>query len=86
MCRELFEGVVAMILGKDDKEQVDEETVRSERLERNQEWRRRREAERWQSSGRQPPPGPDTIKENNRKIARKIEKKVYRQFLCSNCR
>ena len=70
-----------MILGKDDKEQVDEETVRSERLERNQEWRRRKEAERWQ-----PPPGPDTIKENNRKIARKIEKKVYRQFLCSNCR
>ena len=68
-----------------EQEEVDLEQVRKERLEKNKAWRKKKELERWESCGLQPPPSPEEIKERNREKARKIEKKLYKELMCSNC-
>ena len=62
------------------------EDMRRERLEKNKEWRKRKEREKWESQGLKPPPEPEDIRERNRKFARKFEKKLHKELLCSNCR
>ena len=78
---------MAMMVRDDgEREEVDPEEARQERLEKNKEWRKRREREKWEREGLEPPPGPEEIKERNRKLARKYEKKLHKELLCSNCR
>ena len=60
------------------------EDMRRERLEKNKEWRMRKEKEKWESQGLKPP-GPEDIREKNRKL-RKCETKLHKELLCSNCR
>ena len=69
-----------------EREEGDSEDLRKERLEKNKEWRKRKEREKWESQGLKPPPGPEDITEKNRKFARKFEKKLHKELLCSNCR
>ena len=69
-----------------ERDEEGEEEARRERLERNKEWRRRKEAERMRSLGLPPPEDPELIREKNRKVARKLEKKLHKEFLCTNCR
>ena len=84
-CRSLFEGALIFQREEDDPEEVDEEELRKQRLEKNKEWRKRREMERWESCGMKPPPDPEVLREKNREKARKIEKKLFKEFLCSCC-
>ena len=78
---------MAMMVRDDgEREEVDPEEARQERLEKNKEWRKRKEREKWEREGLEPPPGPEEIKERNRKLARKYEKKLHKELLCSNCR
>ena len=78
---------MAMMVRDDgEREELDPEEVRTERLEKNKEWRRKKEREKWEREGLEPPPGPEEIKEKNRKLARKYEKKLHKELLCSNCR
>lgn len=86
LSRELSAGVAVMMSRDDGAEEVDEEEVRKERLEKNKEWRKKKEREKWERAGLEPPPGPEEIKEKNRKMARKFEKKLHKELLCSNCR
>jgi len=88
--RKQGDALVAMaMMAKDEPEEEDDdkkEEERQERIEKNKEWRRRRELQRWESCGLEPPPSPKTVRENNRKIARKIEKQLCSELMCSNCR
>ena len=85
--RELSGAAFAMMVTDNgDREEADEEELRKERLEKNKEWRKRKEREKYESRGLKPPPGPEDIKERNRKLARKFEKKLHKELLCSNCR
>ena len=86
--REVSGAAIALIAtsGGDREEEADTEEIRRERLEKNKEWRKRKEREKWESQGLQPPPGPEDIREKNRKVARKFEKKLHKELLCSNCR
>lgn len=68
-----------------EQEEVDIEQVRKERLEKNKAWRKKKEQERWESCGLEPPLTPEEIKERNREKARKIEKKLYKELMCTNC-
>ena len=78
---------MAMMVRDDgEREEVDPEEARQERLEKNKEWRKRKEREKWEREGLEPPPGPEEIKERNRRLARKYEKKLHKELLCSNCR
>lgn len=42
--------------------------------------------QKWESCGLEPPPDPKKEKERNRKIARKFEKQLCNEMLCSQCR
>jgi len=84
------DAVVAMaLIATAEPEEEDEEKKEEERLERidkNKEWRRRREMQKWESCGLEPPPDPSIEREKNRKIARKFEKQLCSELLCSLCR
>jgi len=69
---------------EEDEEKKEEE--RLERIDKNKEWRRRREMQKWESCGLEPPPDPSIEREKNRKIARKFEKQLCSELLCSLCR
>ena len=88
--RDLFDGFTAdawfSLTESGEKEESNEEEANKERLERNKEWRRRKEAKLRESQGLPPPEDPEVIKEKNRKVARKLEKKLHKEFLCTNCR
>ena len=74
-----------VVCKKDEDNEVDQEEMRKQRIEKNQEWRRKKELQRYESCGLEPPQDPEEIREKNRKLARKIEKKLHKEFLCSNC-
>lgn len=84
------DAIVAMaMMQKDEVEEEDEDQKEEDRLARidkNKEWRRRREMQKWESCGLEPPPDPKKEKERNRKIARKFEKQLCNEMLCSQCR
>jgi len=84
------DAIVAMaMMQKDEAEEEDEDQKEEDRLARidkNKEWRRRREMQKWESCGLDPPPDPKKEKERNRKIARKFEKQLCSELLCSQCR
>jgi len=82
--RELNPGI--LLIPPPEKEEIDHEALRKQRLEKNKEWRRKKEIEKYESCGLKPPPTQEEIDEKNRKIARKIEKKLHKEFLCCNCR
>ena len=65
--REVSGAAIALIAtsGGEREEEADTEEIRRERLEKNKEWRKRKEREKWESQGLQPPPGPEDIKEKN---------------------
>eukprot|EP00092_Neocalanus_flemingeri_P002313 GFUD01002470.1.p1 GENE.GFUD01002470.1~~GFUD01002470.1.p1 ORF type:complete len:438 (-),score=107.45 GFUD01002470.1:141-1454(-) len=70
----------------EDEDENKKKEERSERIEKNKEWRKRREMQKWESCGLDPPPDPSIEKEKNRKIARKFEKQLCSELTCSNCR
>ena len=77
------------MMQKDEVEEEDEDQKEEERLARidkNKEWRRQREMQKWESCGLDPPPDPKKEKERNRKIARKFEQQLCSELLCSQCR
>lgn len=84
------DGMVAVALMaqsepcEEDEDKKEEERI--ERIDKNKEWRKRKEMERWESCGLAPPPDPKIEKEKNRKIARKFEKQLCSELICSNCR
>lgn len=85
------DGLVAMaMMSQEDPPDEDaeekKEAERCERMEKNKEWRQMREMQRWESCGLDPPLDPKVEKEKNRKIARKFEKQLCSELLCSNCR
>ena len=82
-----MDGVTVLLLNK-DTEEVDEEDIRKKRMEQNKEWRRRKEIEKCASLGQTPPSevDPEAVKEKIKKAANKFEKKLHKQFLCTNCR
>jgi len=88
--RDLFDGFTAdawfSLTESGEKEEGNEEETNKDRLEKNKEWRRRKEAKLRESQGLPPPEDPEVIKEKNRKVARKLEKKLHKEFLCTNCR
>ena len=88
--RDLFAGFTAdawfSLTESGEKEEEGDEEANNERLEKNKEWRRRKEAERRESQGLPPSEDSEMIKEKNRKVARKLEKKLHKEFLCTNCR
>ena len=69
---------------EEDEDKKKEERI--ERIDKNKEWRKRKEMERWESCGLDPPPDLKIEKEKNRKIARKFEKQLCSELICSNCR
>ena len=79
-------AVMSQVEPEDEDADEKKEEERTERMEKNKEWRKRREMQRWESCGLDPPPDPSTEKDKNRKIARKFEKKLCSELLCSNCR
>jgi len=85
--RDLVDGVTVLLFNK-DTEEVDEEDIRKKRMEQNKEWRRRKEIEKCASLGQTPPSevDPEAVKEKIKKAANKFEKKLHKQFLCTNCR
>ena len=87
--RDLFDGFTAdawfSLTESGEKEEENGEEANKERLEKNKEWRRRKEEEKRKSQGLPPPEDPEAIKEKNRKVARKLEKKLHKEFLCTNC-
>jgi len=70
----------------EDAAKKKEEEERSNRIDKNKEWRKKREMQRLESCGLEPPPDPSIQKEKNRKIARKFEKQLCRELMCSNCK
>lgn len=79
-------AIALIAINAGEREEGESEDVRRERMEKNKEWRKRKEKEKWESQGLKPPPGPEDIRERNRKLARKCEKKLHKELLCSNCR
>jgi len=75
-----------LFAGDSDTEDEDTRTERRKtRMEKNREWRKKREMARWESCGLEPPPSPTTERENNRLAARDLEKQLCKLLQCTNC-
>ena len=78
---------MTMVLGPDsDSEDEDTKLQKTqERQEQNRAWRKRKELERWESCGLEPPPSPSCEREEHRLAARQLESQLVNLLLCTAC-
>merc|ERR1719173_381595 len=72
----------------DNSDSEDEDTKaekKKARMEKNREWRKKREMGRWESCGLEPPPSPTTERERHRLAARELEQELFHLLLCTCC-
>ena len=75
-------AIAIMATSVEERKEGDSDDIKRERLEKNKEWRKRKERDKWESQGLKPRLGPEDIREKNRKCETKLQK----ELLCSNCR